>query len=79
VVVIGKENSKWGERPIAVVKARGNNIEKRIKQYLDGQVQKGRIAKWWVPYEIIFVDKIPLTSVGKIDKRALKEKYTRLK
>ena len=76
VAVIGKQNPKWGERPIAVVKAHGNNTAERIKQHLDEQVQKGRIAKWWVPDEIIFVDEIPLTSVGKIDKKTLKEKYT---
>ncbi|MEM0272412.1 MAG: hypothetical protein QW514_07735 [Thermoprotei archaeon] len=42
---------------------------------MNREVEAGRILKWWVPDDIIFVDDIPLTSVGKIDKRALREKY----
>ncbi|HLI46324.1 MAG TPA: hypothetical protein VKU94_03945 [Geobacterales bacterium] len=69
---------KYGERPIAVIKLRkGMNISKEeIIQYLNKAVEDGRIAKWWLPEEIIFTDEIQLTSTGKINKLELKRKFT---
>ncbi|MEM3794574.1 MAG: AMP-binding protein [Thermoprotei archaeon] len=76
VAVIARRDPKWGERPIAVVKSKGGEAVRRtIVERLNREVEAGRILKWWVPDDIIFVDDIPLTSVGKIDKRALREKY----
>lgn len=74
VAVIGKPHEKWGERPVAVVKLReGYNITKvQIYEALNKEVNSGRIPKWWLPDDIIFVKEIPLTSTGKIDKKELR-------
>ncbi len=75
VAVIGKRDEKWGERPLAIIKPAEKSKQNvdEIKRYLFKAVEKGRIAKWWIPDEIVFVDEIPLTSTGKIDKLALRK------
>jgi len=78
VAVIGKPDEKWGERPIAIVKLRPSaQISKEeIIQYLRKAADDGRIAKWWIPDEVMVVEDMPLTSTGKINKLSLKEKFT---
>jgi non-ribosomal peptide synthetase component E (peptide arylation enzyme) len=39
---------------------------------------EGRIAKWWMPDEVRFVDEIPLGATGKIDKKLLRERYAKM-
>nr|WP_252900449.1 hypothetical protein [Vulcanisaeta sp. JCM 14467] len=75
MAVIGRPHEKWGERPIAVIKPKeGYNLSKeQIYETLNREVSAGRIPKWWVPDDIIFVREIPLTSTGKIDKKELKK------
>jgi fatty-acyl-CoA synthase len=70
--VIGVPHPKWGERPLAfVVVKEGHNITKEeILEFL-----KNRFAKWQLPDDIIFMNDIPKTSVGKFDKKVLREKY----
>jgi len=76
--VVGKEDAKWRERPVAIIKA-SEKIEKElVLMNLRKSVQEGRINRWWIPDDIIFLDEIPLTSVGKMDKKVLKEMYCRL-
>ncbi len=72
VAVIPMPDEKWGERPLAVVK--GNVSEEVIRDYLEKAVREGRIVKWWIPDKIVFVDEIPLTSTGKINKLELKRR-----
>ncbi|HNU90683.1 MAG TPA: long-chain fatty acid--CoA ligase [Spirochaetota bacterium] len=69
--VIGMPHEKWQERPLACVvpapDAAGSVTEEEIIDYL-----KERVAKWWVPDRIVFLEAIPKTSVGKFDKKALR-------
>ena len=69
--VIGVNHPRWQERPLAcvVVKAGMEVTKEQINEYL---VTKAGIAKWWLPDEVLFVDVIPKTSVGKFDKKVLR-------
>lgn len=75
VAVLGKAHERWGERPVAVIKPKeGYSITKEvIYEELSKEVSTGRIPKWWLPDDIIFVNEMPLTSTGKIDKKLLRE------
>ncbi|WP_061992290.1 AMP-binding protein [Sulfolobus acidocaldarius] len=75
VAVLGYPDQKWGERPMAVVKLKPGQRtdQKEILEYLRDAVNKGRINKWWLPDKIVFVDNMPLTSTGKINKLALRK------
>ncbi|SDW36718.1 fatty acid--CoA ligase [Marinobacter mobilis] len=73
--VVGVPDEKWGERPHAlVVKAAGatasaEDIQEHLKQY----VASGDINKWAIPEQIDFVEDIPKTSVGKINKKLIRD------
>ena len=68
--VIGRLHEKWGERPLLiVVKAPGEEPSPdELKTYLDG-----KIAKWWIPDDVQFIDEMPHTATGKIQKTALRD------
>ncbi len=68
--VIGVPHPKWDERPIlVVVPAPGAEPEGAdILQHLEG-----RIAKWWMPDDVLFVEELPHTATGKISKMTLRE------
>jgi fatty-acyl-CoA synthase len=70
--VIGVTHPKWDERPLLIVVPKpGRAVTKdEILHYLDG-----KIAKWWMPDDVIFADEIPHTATGKIQKTALRERY----
>lgn len=70
--VIGVEDEKWGERPLACVVAKpGVEISAaQLRDHLDG-----RVAKWWIPERWAFVDQVPRTSVGKFDKKVLRARH----
>ncbi len=72
--VIGVPHPKWSERPVACVVARpdyeGQITKEEIIDYL-----RTRIAKWWLPDDVLFIDAIPKTSVGKFDKKVLRSRY----
>jgi fatty-acyl-CoA synthase len=70
--VIGVPHPKWAERPLACVVVReGEQLTKEeVLAYLDG-----RVAKWWLPDDVAFVDEIPKTSVGKFSKKDLRDKF----
>lgn len=77
--VIGVPDEKWGERPLAVVvpikgKEEILSIEV-LKEHLNASVKEGLIAKWAVPDHFVIVAELPKTSVGKIDKKALRKQY----
>ncbi len=76
--VIGVKDDRWGERPLALVVKRvdGDGVSDTvIKDHLKGFADKGIISKYGIPEKIIFVEGIPKTSVGKINKKELRERY----
>lgn len=70
--VIGARHKKWDERPLLIVVVKpGQDAEKEdILKYLEG-----KIAKWWMPDDVVFVDEIPHTATGKIQKTELRDRY----
>jgi len=71
--VIGLPHPKWSERPLACVVLReGETATKdEIVAFLDG-----RVAKWWLPDDVVFVAEIPKTSVGKFSKKDLRTQFS---
>jgi fatty-acyl-CoA synthase len=70
--VIGVQHPKWDERPLLVVVLKKG--QKASKDDILGFMQ-GKIAKWWMPDDIAFVDEIPHTATGKIQKTTLRERF----
>lgn len=70
--VIGVPHPKWDERPLLIVVLKpGQSVNKQdIVTYL-----MGKIAKWWMPDDVVFVDAIPHSATGKIQKIALRERF----
>jgi fatty-acyl-CoA synthase len=67
--VVGQPHERWGERPLLIVEAREGAAATsgELIAHLEG-----RIAKWWIPDEVRFVDRIPLGATGKIDKKRIR-------
>ena len=70
--VIGAPHPKWDERPILIVKLKPDQIPDKQEQ-LD--FLAGKIAKWWMPDDVVFVHDIPLGGTGKIDKKQLRSNF----
>ena len=70
--VIGVYHPKWNERPLLIVRLKQDNAATRddILGFMDG-----RIAKWWMPEDVAFVDDIPHTATGKIHKMTLRDRF----
>ena len=70
--VIGINHPKWDERPLLVVVLKKG--ETASKEELLGFMQ-GKVAKWWMPDDVAFVDEIPHTATGKIQKLMLRQQF----
>ncbi len=70
--VIGIRHPKWDERPLlVVVMKKGESIGKDdILGFM-----RGKVANWWMPDDVVFVDEIPHTATGKIQKTTLRERF----
>ena len=77
--VIGVKDDRWGERPLALVvkDATGTHSpdDTIIKAHLKEFADNGTISRYAIPEKILFIDKLPKTSVGKINKVELRNKY----
>lgn len=73
--VVGVPDEKWGERPYALITLiPGESVsEQDIKQHLQQFVDSGDINKWAIPEQMRFVEDIPKTSVGKINKKLIRD------
>ena len=72
--VTGVAHPKWEERPIALVVARPEHKDTVTKEDIIAHLAK-KFAKWQLPEAVLFVDAVPKTSVGKFDKKVIREQY----
>jgi fatty-acyl-CoA synthase len=70
--VIGLPHPKWDERPLAcvVVKPDATVTKEELLEFL-----APRVAKWWLPDDVVFIDEVPKTSVGKFSKKDLRTRF----
>jgi len=72
--VVGVRSRKWDERPVAVVVPEDGEVSiQSVRTFLGPKV-----AKWWLPDEVVTVAEIPKTSVGKIDKKVIRDQLSHL-
>jgi fatty-acyl-CoA synthase len=71
--VIGIAHPIWDERPLLLVRLRDGEIASpdEFLRFLEG-----KIARWWMPDDVVFVDDIPLGATGKIDKKLIRERFS---
>jgi len=76
---IGVSDDKWGERPMMVITLKpeyeGKIAEAALKEFMLKFAKQGNLPKYGVPDRYVFVDAIPKTSVGKLDKKVLRKTY----
>ena len=70
--VVGVAHPRWQERPLACVVVKDG--ESLTKEDVVAHLQ-GRVAKWWLPDDVVFIDEVPKTSVGKFSKKTLRERF----
>ncbi|MDH3714844.1 MAG: fatty acid--CoA ligase [Gammaproteobacteria bacterium] len=77
VAAIGVADETWGERPMLLIvpQAEAQLDEAVVRAHLQKSADSGEINAWAVPERVLFVDSIEKTSVGKLDKKLLREKY----
>ena len=70
--MIGVYHPQWSERPLLLVQAKeGETVTKEeILAWFEGKV-----AKWWIPDDVVFVDSLPHTATGKIQKFELRQEF----
>lgn len=70
--VIGVAHPKWEERPLLVVERQpdSNVSDEDVLAFMDG-----RVARWWRPDEVVFIETMPMTATGKVDKKQLRQQF----
>ncbi|MEW5913453.1 MAG: long-chain-fatty-acid--CoA ligase [Thermodesulfobacteriota bacterium] len=79
IAIVGAKSAKWGERPVAVVVASRAVDEATLKEelvkHLEQFVDQGKILKWWIPERYLPVPELPKTSVGKLNKKEMRQRF----
>jgi len=70
--VIGVRHPKWDERPLLIIVPKKDETPTREELL---SFMEGKIAKWWMPDDVVFVKEIPHTATGKILKTALRDQF----
>jgi len=70
--VIGVPHPRWDERPLLVVMLKEGRSATR-EELLD--FMRGKVAKWWLPDDVVFVGDLPHTATGKLSKMRLREQF----
>jgi fatty-acyl-CoA synthase len=71
--VVGLKHVKWQERPAAFVVKASEVTEEELMEHL-----RQRVATWWLPDKIVFIDAVPKTGTGKFDKKVVRDQYADL-
>ncbi|MCU1600892.1 MAG: fatty-acid--CoA ligase [Frankiales bacterium] len=71
--VVGVPSAKWDERPVVVASLHSELTLAELREFLTGKV-----AKWWLPDELVIVDDVAKTSVGKYDKKVIRTQVAHL-
>jgi fatty-acyl-CoA synthase len=81
VAVIAQRDEKWGERPLALVRLKpeeaDNVTESQLRKHVADQVEKLGLSRYAILINVIFVQSLSKTSVGKMNKRAMREEFKR--
>jgi len=72
--VIGCDHPKWSERPLLIVVRSSDGQDVTAAEILASL--EGKIAKWWMPDAVEFVDELPHTATGKVQKLKLREQFS---
>jgi len=72
--VIAIAHEKWVERPLACVVARAGAADRIGREQIRTWL-KGKVADWWLPDDVVVIEAVPKTSVGKFDKKVLRERF----
>ena len=70
--VIGVDHPRWQERPLLVVQRRAGSSVKGIELR---EFMGASVVPWWLPDDVVFVASMPMTGTGKIDKKALRQRF----
>jgi fatty-acyl-CoA synthase len=70
--VIGVKHPKWDERPLLIIVLKKDQTASKDEIL---RFMRGKVANWWMPDEVVFVDDIPHTATGKIQKTVLRERF----
>ena len=74
--VIGVKHEKWDERPLLFIVAQNGALNSGlVDKEIVYKFLTDKIAKWWMPDDIIFIDQLPHTATGKLQKRTLRDEY----
>ena len=72
--VIAVPHPKWQERPLACVVPKPEFKDKLTREDII-EFLRPRVSHWWLPDDVIFIDSVPKTSVGKFDKKTLRAQF----